>query len=157
MRDEAMYMSYWIKHYAEHEGRGFPGGSEMDPLILSSVMADKISRAVCAACMREIRRDKNTTAGPICDHARLPTPFSALSAESAENDPFGRLYVESGGHCSSTCHTQTQLPTTVFGLRERRAPKCHGRKLSPKSMILSPCDALGRCEVATADLPRMKL
>ena len=72
-------------------------------------------------------------------------------------DPFGRLYVESGGHCSSTRHTPTQLPTTVFGLRERRAPKCHGRKLSPKSMILSPCDVLGRCEVATADLPRMQL
>ena len=38
-------MAYWIKHYAKHEGRGYPGGSEMDPLILSSVMADKIARA----------------------------------------------------------------------------------------------------------------
>ena len=45
LRDEAMYMAYWIKHYAKHEGRGYPGGSEMDPLILSSVMADKIARA----------------------------------------------------------------------------------------------------------------
>ena len=43
LRDESMYMAYWIKHYAKHEGRGFPGGSELDPQILSSVMADKIS------------------------------------------------------------------------------------------------------------------
>ena len=52
LRDEAMYMSYWIKHYAKHEGRGFPGGSEMDPLILSSVMADKISRMIFCAFRR---------------------------------------------------------------------------------------------------------
>ncbi len=43
-------------------------------------------------------------------------------------------------------YTNSTPNPTVFGLRERRAPKCHGRKLSPKSMILSPCDALRRCE-----------
>ena len=42
-RGDSLCMQYWIRHNAKYEARGFPHGSELDPTLVSVILAGALS------------------------------------------------------------------------------------------------------------------